>query len=287
MTSPTPLFTIPIPSTGGTIVCTNPTPSLNSKPNPKSNYDHTKVYILTFTSPPDNRLTPAFISAFLLALDILEHRHEPGVVITTSGIPKFYSNGLDLELVQQTEGFFELYLWKLFRRLITYPMPTISLLNGHAFAGGFMLSMYHDYRIMNPSKGFVCLNELDLGVPLQSPMMGVFSAKLSAPVLRELVLEARRVPGAQAVKSGIVDALGGMEEALAFVEERGLVGKGRSGIYGALKEEMYRGLLEVLDDHEGNLKWREGIEERKEVEAAETRKGVEKWEEGEKAKAKL
>ena len=33
-------------------------------------------------------------------------------------------------------------------------MPTIALLNGHAFAGGLMLAMHHDYRIMNPSKGF-------------------------------------------------------------------------------------------------------------------------------------
>jgi enoyl-CoA hydratase/carnithine racemase len=116
------LFTLPIPSTGGTITCATPatnTPSLQDSPQT----DVTKIYILTFTSPPDNRLTPSFISTFLLALDILEHRYPRGVVVSTSGIGKFYSNGLDLEVVAQTEGFLEKWLWVLFRRLITYFSP--------------------------------------------------------------------------------------------------------------------------------------------------------------------
>ena len=33
-----------------------------------------------------------------------------------------------------------------------------------------MTAMYQDYRIMNPQKGFVCLNEVDMGVPLKPPM---------------------------------------------------------------------------------------------------------------------
>ena len=107
------LFTLPIGDTGS-ITVTNP-PAPSSDPN----FDTKKIYILTFTSPADNRLIPTFINAFLLALDIIEHRYPKGVVVTTSGIPKFYSNGLDLALVQETEGFLEKYLWVLFRRLLT------------------------------------------------------------------------------------------------------------------------------------------------------------------------
>lgn len=106
----TALFTVPITSTGGSIACSNPSEEKN-------------IYLLTFTSPKDNRLTPNFIEAFLLSLDIIEHRYPKGVVITTSGIPKFYSNGLDLELATTTEGFLERWLWKLFRRLLTYALP--------------------------------------------------------------------------------------------------------------------------------------------------------------------
>lgn len=102
------LFSIPIQSTGGSIVCTNPDDTAKN------------IYLLTFTSPKDNRLTPTFIDALILALDLIEHRFPRGVVITTSGIQKFYSNGLDLQLALSTEGFWENHLWKLFRKFITY-----------------------------------------------------------------------------------------------------------------------------------------------------------------------
>jgi len=105
------LFTVPIASTGGSIVCTNPTAEGKEKQN---------VYLLTFISPKDNRLTPSFIDAMILALDIIEHRYPKGVVITTSGITKFYSNGLDLEVATSTEGFLDKWLWQLFRRFLTY-----------------------------------------------------------------------------------------------------------------------------------------------------------------------
>lgn len=133
-----------------------------------------------------------FCQAILLALDILETRHAPGVVITTSGISKFYSNGLDLEHASFTPGFFPESLYALWRRVLTYPMPTIALLNGHAFAGALMLAMMHDYRIMNPHKGYLCLNEVELGVPLRPPMSGVFRQKVSHQTYRRLVLEAYR-----------------------------------------------------------------------------------------------
>jgi hypothetical protein len=105
------LFSIPIlnsttsDKTSGTVVCTSPSSG---------------VYILTFASPPDNRLLTPFCQALLLALDILEFSYPHGVVITTSGIQKFFSNGLDLEHASSTKGFFPNSLFALFKRLLTY-----------------------------------------------------------------------------------------------------------------------------------------------------------------------
>lgn len=48
------------------------------------------------------------------------------------------------------------------------------------------------YRVMNPHKGYLCLNELELGMPLRPPMLSVFRMKLSAATLRKLLLEAYR-----------------------------------------------------------------------------------------------
>ena len=95
-------FVLPLP--GGNITCTEPA---------------SKIYLITFTAPPDNRLTGPFIQAFSLALDIIENRFAKGVVITTSGVPKYYSNGLDFESAMQTPNFLPEVLYPFWIRLLT------------------------------------------------------------------------------------------------------------------------------------------------------------------------
>ena len=208
------------------------------------------IYALSFSAPPDNRLTPAFNATFLLALDIIEHKLPRGVVITTSSITKFYSNGLDYENAIKDPTFFRDSLFPLWRRLITYPMPTLALMNGHAFAGGLMTAMFHDYRIMNPHKGYVCLNELDFGAQLQPPMATLFRTKLGMSTFRNMALESKRMSALEALKEGVIDGVGGVEETLAFVQEMKLPQKAQSSSYGKIKEELYREIVKDLDEGE-------------------------------------
>lgn len=274
-----PLFTVPVPACdshpGGTITITQPQP---------------KIYLLTIHSPPDNRLTTALCQGLLRALDLVEFSGPgPGVVVTTSSVPKFYSNGLDLAHTTRAgpDAFFGRSLWPLYRRLLTYPMPTVAWLPGHAFAGGLMLAMHHDYRVMNPSRGFCCLNEVEFGAPLKPAMSAIFRVKVPDPrVYRDLVLEARRLGGVEAAAAGVVDVAGGWDEVLGLVGSRGLTGKGDSGVYGLLKMEMYRECLDLLENHEREEekdgRWVRGEEERKEK----GKRGVEEWV-GKNGKAKL
>lgn len=137
-----------------------------------------------------------------------------------------------------------------------------------------MLAMYHDYRIMNPSKGFLCINELEFGVPLTPPMSSIFRQKLSPQVYSKMVLEAHRWGGAEALKNGIVDALGGLEEVVKLVEGRKLTEKGNSGVYGQLKREMWRETLGYLEESgETKLGSKDDDEHRKTVGA----KRVAEW----------
>ncbi|KFA74711.1 hypothetical protein S40288_03955 [Stachybotrys chartarum IBT 40288] len=233
---PKQLFTLPIAAQGtqhpgGTITCTEP---------------RERLYVLTWTSPADNRLTTPFLQTLLTALDLLEFGHPSGAVLTTSGIPKFYSNGLDLAHAQETEGFWAL-LYSVWRRFLTYPMPTVSYMNGHSFAGGLMLAMAHDYRLAPSPKGYLCANELNFGAPLLPAMSAIFRHKLPAPTYRSIVLEAHMFPGAEAVSAGIADATAtSLDEALAFAEEKALKDKNATGVYGVLKAEMYKDLLAFM-----------------------------------------
>ncbi|KAL1877538.1 hypothetical protein VTK73DRAFT_8596 [Phialemonium thermophilum] len=276
---PRTLFAVPIGATGsdhpgGTIVCTEP---------------EAAVYVLTFTSPPDNRFTTAFCAAMLEALDLIQFGgYKPGVVITTSGIPKFYSNGLDLRHAVSTPGYWAGSLYKLFLRFLTYPMPTIALINGHAFAGGLMLAMHHDYRVMNPKRGFACLNELEFGAPLKPAMSGIFRVKLRDPAAyRSLVLEAHRFPGPEARDAGLVDALGETvgDVMEALVRPRRLVEKGQTGVYGLLKAEMYRECIGYLtpEGHEKGELWENWLKGEEEERKRAGQRAGQQW----KAKGKL
>ncbi|KZF22816.1 putative carnitinyl-CoA dehydratase [Xylona heveae TC161] len=239
-----------------------------------------KIYFINFGCPPDNRLSVSFCNALLLALDILEFKHPRGVIVTTSAIPKFYSNGLEIRQALSMKGgaYWEV-LYSVWRRLLTYPMPTIALINGHAFAGGLMLAMMHDYRIQNPHRGFLCLNEIELGMPLKPPMSSIFRQKVTSPgTYRTLVLEAKRFGALESLKEGLVDGLGGVDEVLTFIEELKLLTKTESPTYGILKEEMWRETVAYLDNWEGEEKRLQRSAKRKDERMKEAKERIGNWE---------
>ncbi len=156
-------------------------------------------------------------------------------------------------------------------------MPTLALVNGHAFAAGLMTAMMHDYRIFNPHRGYLCLNELDFGAPLQPPMASIFRQKLPSPATyRTMVLESKRFGALEALQENIVDGLGGMDEALAFVDEMKLPIRGKTGVYGRLKAEMWRETVALLEGKGGREGKGEVEVERRRVEEGVRR--VEEWE---------
>ncbi|KKZ64118.1 hypothetical protein EMCG_01616 [[Emmonsia] crescens] len=266
-----PLFTIQ--KAEGVLTCTQPQDA---------------VYLLTFNFAPDNRLTEDFCQAMLLALDIIQFKYPPGVVVTTSAIQKFYSNGLDLQKAVSTKGFFENHLFALFKRLLTYPLPTVALINGHAFAGGFMTAMYHDYRIFNPSRGFLCLNEVHFGAALKPAMCSIFREKIANPaIFRVIVQEGHRFGGKEALEHDIVDALGGLDEALALIEKRKLTTLSVSGVFGQLRREMFRETYGILERCGMDAAEAEKEEEKELMVKESGLKRVEEWERREAKASKL
>lgn len=167
-------------------------------------------------------------------------------------------------------------------------MPTIALINGHAFAGGLMTAMMHDYHIMNPHRGFICINELEFGAPLPAPMASIFRQKVPNPnTYRNMALEAKRFNALEALKEGLVDGLGGLEETLALIKELRLEGKAKSGVYGRLKAEMWRETLGYLEEADVDDRRREAwLKDQSMAEDLE-RKKVEAWERGQIGKSKL
>ncbi|THY05777.1 putative carnitinyl-CoA dehydratase [Aureobasidium pullulans] len=165
-----------------------------------------------------------------------------------------------------------------------YPMPTIALINGHGFAGALMTAMMHDYRIMNPHRGYICLNEVELGVPLKAPMSSIFRQKTSPQTYRTLVLEGKRFKALEALEAGIIDGVGGLDEVVAFVDELRLVEKTDKGVYGLLKREMWRETVGLLDNGDEEPEVKEKVRKQDEELKRKAEQRVKDWET---AKAKL
>lgn len=46
--------------------------------------------------------------------------------------------------------------------MLTLPMPTVAAVTGHAFGGGALLAMAHDWRVMRGDRGYFCFPEVDI-----------------------------------------------------------------------------------------------------------------------------
>jgi enoyl-CoA hydratase/carnithine racemase len=208
-----------------------------------------EVFVLRMRSG-ENRFNPEFLASMNRALDEVEGSSGAAALVTT-GEGKFYSNGLDLDwLTQQdhavTVGFLG-ELLAVFARFVALPVPTCAAMNGHAFAGGAMLTLAHDWRVMRDDRGFFCLPEIDLGMPLAHGMRSLIKEKLGRRVMRDVVLTGARFGAADCLGLGIVDATApeaGVVEA-AVERLRPLAAKSRDACK-ALKRGLYAELLADL-----------------------------------------
>ena len=209
------------------------------------------IFILTMQSG-ENRLNRTFIEAVNQAMDTVEKSMGPAALVTTGGEEKFYSNGLDLTWMagdgEKERPQFVKSVLKLLGRLMAFPMPTVAAINGHAFAAGAMLALAHDFRVMRADRGFFCLPEVDINIPIAPGMMALIKSRLSPNVFRTSVLTGARIGGAEAKELGIVDEAVPGDQVLpqAIARATAIANKGRD-IYGTLKRGMYTEAVALLE----------------------------------------
>ena len=208
------------------------------------------VFVLTMQSG-ENRFNRSFLDALNGALDTVEAASGAAALVTIGGEEKFYSNGLDLTWMAgdgASEGTrFVSAVLQFLGRLLVFPVPTVAAINGHAFAAGAMLALAHDFRIMRADRGFFCLPEVDIRIPLAPGMTALIASKLTAESLRDTILTGMRLGGSDARTRAIVDEAVPASEVLprAIARAAALAAKDRA-TYGALKRGMYRATFEVL-----------------------------------------
>jgi Delta3-Delta2-enoyl-CoA isomerase len=82
---------------------------------------------------------------------------------------------------------------------------TVAAINGHAFGAGAQLAVAHDLRLMRSEKGFWCMPEIDMGVPLHPGMAAVLQARIPRQTVHQLIVTGKRYGAEEAVAARIVD----------------------------------------------------------------------------------
>ena len=200
----------------------------------------------------ENRFNPGFIADLSRALDEAEASAEPTALVLT-GEGKFFSNGLDLAWMtgegRDRAGEVVTGMLRIFARVLGSPLASVAALNGHAFAGGAMLALACDFRVMRAERGFFCIPEIDLGLPLHPAMASIIQARLSKRTAHEAIVTGRRYSGVEAREAGIVDhavpEVDVLQKAIALAAP--LAGKNRA-VMQAHKRLMYAETLRLLTE---------------------------------------
>ena len=206
----------------------------------------------------ENRFTLPFLDAFEAALEQIERTPGPAALVTT-GEGKFYSNGLDMPTLAEAarsggEGLAAHLgrVHRLFARVLGFPRVTVAAINGHAFAGGWMLALAHDLRVMRSDRGYACLPEIDLQLSLQPAMTALIQAKLRKQVAHEAIVTGRRFGAEEALARGMVDHVAGEADVLpqALALAAALADK-HPATLAALKRGLHREALHLLETPAG------------------------------------
>jgi Delta3-Delta2-enoyl-CoA isomerase len=207
------------------------------------------VFVLTMNDG-ENRWNTTFGRAFNEALDEVEASSGPAALVTASANEKFFSNGLDLDWRNSDaadhpggdKSVFGHEFMSLAGRLITFPVPTVCAVNGHAFGAGFMIALSHDVRLMREDRGFMCANELAIGMAIPQPELALFKHKLPASTFFETVQLAKRWTGPAALQAGIAQGTATLdtirEQAISRAQELSPLGANRE-LYRWNKEAIF------------------------------------------------
>ncbi|HWH30581.1 MAG TPA: enoyl-CoA hydratase-related protein [Mycobacteriales bacterium] len=202
----------------------------------------------------ENRFRPDWVASVAAALEEVAGGDGPRALVTRAQ-GKFWSNGLDLDWMganPEASPSFVDDVHALFARVLSLPVPTVAACQGHVFAAGAMLALAHDERVMRADRGYVCLPEVDLGIPFTPAMGALIQARLSHRTAHEAMTTGRRYGGLDAQAAGIVDAAVGEDAVLdtALARARELAPKAGPAL-GAIKEGMYPHALQLLRTRSG------------------------------------
>jgi len=171
--------------------------------------DHGAVRELRLNRPPVNALTADLMEALRQAMEAAAREGIPALVL--SGAPGRFCGGLDLPLLVELDrdsidaAWDELY--SLLRALAYSPIPVAAAITGHAPAGGTVLPLFCDRRIMADGDFKLGVNEVAVGIPLPPVIVSGLRRQVGPRQAERLAVSGVLISPREALEIGLVDEL--------------------------------------------------------------------------------
>ncbi len=170
--------------------------------------DHGEVREIRLTRPPANALNPEMLEQIIAALHTAG---EQAGAVVVSGLPGMFSAGLDVPELMNLDRAEMAAFWHRFTHMLkiiaTLPVPVAFAMTGHAPAGGIVMALFGDYRIM-PLGGFKTgLNEVQVGLVVSPPIHRALVRAVGPHTAERILVAGEMMPSEKAKAIGLVDEL--------------------------------------------------------------------------------
>jgi enoyl-CoA hydratase len=201
------------------------------------------VTIVRFDNAPVNALDLNLLEVIIASIRSIE-----GPVVLT-GVGRSFSAGVDLRALADGgtdyAGRFVAALSEAFLAIYDHPAPVVAAINGHAIAGGCVLAMCADVRLM--SGGTIGLTELAVGVPFPMAALEICRDAMGISAGRA-ALQAKTIDANTALARGWIDAvLPGDEIVAQAVTTARELGQYSPAAYAATKKQLHRPVRAAID----------------------------------------
>lgn len=141
-----------------------------------------------------------------------EAENNPAVEgLILSGKENFFTSGLDLITLYSYDETQMHEFWMAFigliHKLLAFSKPSVSAITGHSPAGGCVLAICCDYRIMADGDFIIGLNEVPVGIIVPENIFKLYSFWLGEGVAYRSLLEGKLYKPNEAKEIGLVDEI--------------------------------------------------------------------------------
>ena len=174
--------------------------------------------------PKANALNSALVEELRHAFAAAATDPEVRGVVLGSAVPGIFSAGFDAREIfpfgaAEIRSFFGRFL-ELTHAMMDLPKPVVAAIEGHAMAGGAILALGCDSRVMAEGEYGFALNEINLGLVVSMGLLQMAVAAVGAGAARELILEGAAISPRRAHAVGLAAELAPPGQACARAEAR-------------------------------------------------------------------